>query len=198
MSSASKNILLFGAFGVIGQHLIEALIQSKWNFDRIGIFTSPGTVEQKAAAIESLRLKGVDVLVGEISNDGHVREAYQGFDTIISALGRNVIEKQIDLIRIAEATPNIKSFFPSEYGTDIEYWPKSAEEKVHQQKLKVRAYCREHVKRMGCTYLVTGPYPELFVGSFQERDAGTFDAQTKKAVLLGTGEGEISFTTMPE
>jgi hypothetical protein len=96
-------------------------------------------------------------------------------------------------------TPNIKRFFPSEYGTDIEYGSQSATEKPHQQKLKVRAYIREAVKRLEYTYLVTGPYAEGYIGKGRgDLSAGGFDVQARKAVLLGTGNEKISLTTMPE
>ena len=123
-----------------------------------------------------------------------------GYDTIVSALGRNVIQHQIDLIRLAEQTPNVKRFYPSEYGTDIEYGPQSPVEPPHQLKLKVRKYIKENVKRLEYTYLVTGPYAELYIGkaSGEQIKAGGFDVKNSKAVLLGTGDEKVSFTTMPE
>lgn len=53
-------------------------------------------------------------------------------------MGRDVILDQIRLIELAEKSANIKRFFPSEYGTDIEYGPNSEHERPHQAKLKVR------------------------------------------------------------
>jgi hypothetical protein len=119
----------------------------------------------------------------------------------VSALGRGAIELQIPLIKIAEETDNIKRFYPSEYGTDIEYFPdKSPYEKPHQQKLKVRAYIKENVKRLEYTYLVTGPYADLYLkkSSQAAEKSGSFDFKQKKAVLLGDGNGQISLTTMRE
>jgi hypothetical protein len=117
----------------------------------------------------------------------------------VSAVGRNVIAHQIDLIRLAEQTENIKRFFPSEYGTDIVYGPKSANEKPHQLKLKVRAYLQDHVKRLEYTYLVTGPYADGYIGKgLGDPRAGSFDVKAKKAYLLGTGKEKVAMTTRPE
>lgn len=114
-------------------------------------------------------------------------------------MGRNVIAEQINLIRLAEASPSIKRFFPSEYGTDIKYSPQSANEKPHQQKLKVRAYLEsDAIKRLEYTYLVTGPYADLYIQKSADDQAGTFDVQAKKATLLGDGNDKISLTTMAE
>lgn len=121
-----------------------------------------------------------------------------GFDTVVSAVGRNVIAEQINLIKLAEATPSISRFFPSEYGTDIEYYPESANEKPHQLKLKVRAYIKENVKRLQYTYLVTGPYSDMFITKAKNAEYGTFDVKYKSATLLGTGNENISFTTQEE
>ena len=55
------------------------------------------------------------------------------------------------------------------------------------------------MKRLEYTYLVTGPYSDLYFGPFKVRpDMGSFDVKEKKAVLLGDGEGPVSFTAMIE
>ncbi|KAK1063975.1 hypothetical protein LTR74_009042 [Friedmanniomyces endolithicus] len=89
---------------------------------------------------------------------------------------------------------------PKPRGTDIEYSPASANEKPHQLKLKVRAYIREHVKRVQCTYVVTGPYAEMALTRMPPaiEAAGSFDVHGKKAVLLGSGNESVSYTTMPD
>lgn len=90
---------------------------------------------------------------------------------------------------------------PSEYGTDIEYWESSANEKPHQLKLKVRALFKE-VKNVDYTYVVTGPYGDADGGLYlsgrkpEDEAAGCYDAKRKRAVLAGDGNGKISLSTM--
>ena len=97
--------------------------------------------------------------------------------------------------------PDVKRFFPSEYGTDIGYDSSSVNEKPHQQKLKVRAALKD-VKDLEYTYVVTGPYGDadshLFLSAAppEAEKAGSFDVKRKRAVLLGDGNGKISLTTM--
>ncbi len=119
-----------------------------------------------------------------------------GVDTVVSCVGRGAIETQISLIKWASET-SVTRFFPSEYGTDIEYGPSSAKEKPHQLKLKVRAFMKT-VQNLEYTYLVTGPYSDLFFGKAMKPEAGTFDVKAKKATLLGDGKGKVSFTAMAE
>lgn len=106
----------------------------------------------------------------------------------------------MNLIQWAEESSfNIKRFFPSEYGTDVEYNSLSASEKPHQAKLRVRKYIKSHIKRLEYTYLVTGPYADLYLGKFsQNTKVGSFDVVEKKATLLGSGDEPISLTTMNE
>jgi len=199
MATSPKNILVFGATGTIGQYLVEALISSKESFGRLGVFTSPTTLQNKSDYINFLKSHNVSIIAGDINSDSDVLAAYKDYDTVVSAVGRNVIAHQIDLIRLAEQTPNIKRFFPSEYGTDIEYDASSASEKPHQLKLKVRHYFKEHVKRLEHTYLVTGPYADGYIGKgWADKRGGSFDVKEKKAVLVGTGEEKVALTTMTD
>jgi hypothetical protein len=92
----------------------------------------------------------------------------------------------------------VKRFFPSEYGTDIEYGPQSINEIPHQQKLKVRAALKE-ISGLDYTYVVTGPFAYGYLGASKgSPEIGSFDVAAKTAVLLGDGNGEISLTTEPE
>jgi hypothetical protein len=64
-------------------------------------------------------------------------------------------------------------------------------------KLKVRAYAKS-ARDLEFTYLVTGPYSDLYFGKLGKEEIGMFDVKAKKAVLLGDGKGKVSFTTMAE
>lgn len=113
-----------------------------------------------------------------------------------------MIEHQAELIRLANESPTVQRFFPSEYGTDIEYGPASVNEKPHQKKLKVREAIRS-CDNLDHTYVVTGPYADgepglYFSANSIAKEAGSFDVQNKEAVLLGDGNLKISFTTMHE
>lgn len=102
---------------------------------------------------------------------------------------------------MADKHPDVKRFFPSEYGTDIEHGPASASEKPHQQKLKVRAELRK-LQNLEYTFIVTGPYANADFGLYfgatpvDKEATGTFDVKRKRAVILGTGDDKVSFTTM--
>lgn len=201
MAWVTKNILIFGATGLIGHHITNAILENKAKFGRIVVFTSPNTFWTKSEEIESLKSQGVEIIAGDLTSAGDINEALNDIDTVVSCVGRPVIHTQLLLVKLLERHPDVKRFFPSEYGTDIEYAPSSATEKPHQQKLRVRAALKD-VKDLEYTYVVTGPYGDadngLFLGAQPPADEarGTFDVQRKRAVLLGDGNGKISLTTM--
>ncbi|KAF2129752.1 NAD(P)-binding protein [Dothidotthia symphoricarpi CBS 119687] len=191
-----RKVLVFGATGVIGKYILGELYNARSSFEKIGLFTSAATAKNKSEELSSWKEKGVNVIIGDVDSEDNVNMAYNDYDTIISALGRNAILAQIPLLRLASASPTIHSFFPSEYGTDIEYAPTSATEKPHQLKLEVRRFVRENIQDLKVTYLVTGPYSDLYFGTSPDARVGTFDVQGKRATLLGTGQEKVSFTTM--
>lgn len=197
MAGRKENLLMFGSTGLIGIYILEAIIEKKDAFGRIAIITSPGTANSKAELLEGLKRKGVQVIVGDVTKEEDVLKAYEGIDIVVSAVGRNVLGEQVKWIQLADKSPSIKRFFPSEYGTDIEYFPHSVNEKPHQLKLKVRAALRE-CKNLEYTYVVTGPYAEGYLNAMHEsiEAVGTFVVKQNRAVVIGDGKWKVSLTTM--
>jgi uncharacterized protein YbjT (DUF2867 family) len=198
---ASKNILIIGGTGLIGEHISNAIVASRQHFSRIALFTSANTLFTKSSFVDGLKAQNVEIIVGDIKLADDVREAFTGFDTVISCVGRQVISAQLELIRIADKHPDVKRFFPSEYGTDVEHNAASAAELPHQAKLKVRAALAAS-QSLEYTYIVTGPYANADRGLYlsaapQETEAsGSFDVKRKRAVLLGDPDAKINLTTM--
>ncbi|KAE9369092.1 NAD(P)-binding protein [Stipitochalara longipes BDJ] len=200
MAPKKENLLLIGATGYIGSYILEEIIKAKESFGKIAIFTSPKTAETKAEKLEKLKSQGVEVIIGDTGNEGELLKAFEGIDTVISAAGRPIIAQQIDWINAAIKAPSVKRFFPSEYGTDVEYDESSKGEVPHQQKLKVRAALRQQEKEgkgLEYTLVVTGPFAYGFLAA-GKAGLGGFDVKEKKAVVLGDGKGRVSLTTDPD
>lgn len=114
----SKKVLVFGATGVIGQHIIQQLYDAQSSFPKIGIFTSSTSARTKSQELNDWKAKDVEVIIGDINSEKDIMEAYEGkrlcqaftaggdnsslgYDTVISALGRNAILLQIALLKLA-------------------------------------------------------------------------------------------------
>ena len=102
MAHETEKILIFGATGLIGRHIRDAIVENATAFGRIGIFTSPHTVQTKSKELDALKSKGIEVIAGDITSADNVNDAYSGFDTIVSCIGRPVIHLQLLLVRLAE------------------------------------------------------------------------------------------------
>lgn len=199
--ATSTNILIIGGTGLIGEHISNAIVASRQHFNRIALFTSANTIFTKSAFVDGLKSQNVEIIVGDIKLADDVREAFTGFDTVISCVGRQVISAQLELVKLADKHPDVKRFFPSEYGTDVEHNANSGGELPHQAKLKVRAALAES-KTLEYTYIVTGPYANadrglyLSAASPETEASGCFDVKRKRAVLLGDPDAKINLTTM--
>ena len=78
MAAAPKNILIFGATGVIGIYITQALLNAKASFSRIATFTSSNTAESKKHIIQSLEKQGLEVIIGDICKEEDIINAYKG------------------------------------------------------------------------------------------------------------------------
>ncbi|KAI1207153.1 NAD(P)-binding protein [Annulohypoxylon truncatum] len=197
-----SKILIIGATGGIGKYITNAIVSAEPRIGRqISIFTSQATATSPAKQdlLFSWKSKGASIITGDLNNSDDIKKAYSGVDTVISCLGRNVLASQIELLKLAEESNDVQWFFPSEYGTDIEYDASSKDEKPHQTKLRVREFIREHVKRVKCTYVVTGPYLDMYLTLIPTgEDAGGYDVKSKRAVIVGSGDEKVGLTTMPD
>ncbi|OTB00965.1 hypothetical protein M426DRAFT_323854 [Hypoxylon sp. CI-4A] len=197
-----SKLLIIGATGTIGKYITNAIVTAEPRIaPQISIFTSQATTADsgKQSLLSSWKSKGLSVITGDLTNANDVRRAYEGIDTVVSCLGRNTLANQIELLKLAEESKDVQWFFPSEYGTDIEYDASSKDEKPHQNKLRVREFIRDNVKRVKCTYVVTGPYTEMYfrLPSGAE-EAGGYDIKSKRAVVIGSGDDKVGFTSMPD
>ncbi|KAK0629445.1 hypothetical protein B0T17DRAFT_589224 [Bombardia bombarda] len=193
-----SKILIFGGTGTIGSYITASLLRAKPAFPQLVLFTSPNTAKTKAAQLAKWKSEGLDIIVGDLTSEPEVKAAYKGVDTVISAVGRGGLQHQIALLRLAEESDSVKWFLPSEFGTDIEHnTDKSPSEKPHQLKLKVRKYIRESLHKVKVTYVVTGPYFDMWLSPYPGvEQAGGYDIGKKEAYIVDDGEGKIGFCTM--
>ncbi|KAK0653091.1 hypothetical protein B0T16DRAFT_321068 [Cercophora newfieldiana] len=191
-----SKILIFGGTGTIGKYITASVLRAHPPF-HVTLFTSPTTAATKTPLLDHWKSQGLSVITGDVTSPTDVSAAYRGIDTVISAVGRGALQVQIELLRLAEASDSVQWFLPSEYGTDIEHNAKSPNEKPHQLKLKVRKFVREEIRRLKVTYVVTGPYFDMWVNAHPgvER-AGGFIPDKKEAYVIEDGEGKVGFCTM--
>ncbi|KAL7941399.1 NAD(P)-binding protein [Trichoderma barbatum] len=194
-----SHILVLGSTGNVGKSIMDAVVSARPAFDKLSIFTSEKTAASKPDLINGWKSAGVSIILGDIMNSQDIETTYRGVDTIISCLGRDALETQKELIRLAEASPTVSWFFPSEFGTDPEHNEQSSQEKPHQTKLAVRKFIRENTKRLDVTYLIVGPYFDMWINREKWSDGlGGVDVIGREAILTGDGDTKIGFTTLKD
>ena len=73
-----KNVLVFGATGLIGREIFKKLIEARSLLERLVIFTSPNTEREKSEELSAYKAKGVEIVVGDIRKENDVLRAYEG------------------------------------------------------------------------------------------------------------------------
>jgi uncharacterized protein YbjT (DUF2867 family) len=85
MSFKPSNVLLFGATGQIGSFILDAILSARDKFERVAIFTSQNTVDTKGDLLTQLKKSGVEIIVGDISDEAAVGKAYEGMTLFFSS-----------------------------------------------------------------------------------------------------------------
>ena len=78
-SYVPKNILVFGATGAIGRYVVNALLENKGSFGKIAAFTYAQSLQSKADLFEKAKVRGVEIITGDLTNEAEVAEAYKGW-----------------------------------------------------------------------------------------------------------------------
>ena len=73
-----KNILVFGATGLIGKYILQEIYNARSSFEKIGFFTSESTAKNKSNEVKGWKEKGVEVIVGDVNSEQDVAKAYEG------------------------------------------------------------------------------------------------------------------------
>lgn len=110
MSTQLKNILLIGAGGKLGPHILSALSQEP-SFNL--------TILSRAS---SASVFPPNIKIQRISDtypESELLEAFKGQDAVVSAIATSSAEIQKKFIDIA-AKVGVKRFIPSEFGSDVE------------------------------------------------------------------------------
>lgn len=196
------NVLIIGGTGAIGAYITSSLLSaaSPKPYTTLSLFTRPGwdsdPSSNKAKLIQHWQSQGLKVVTGNVESldqAGFTQVFEEGkFDTVISCLGRATLKYQPKIIDAAEHSQSVQWFLPSEYGTDVAYNEKSASEPTHVGKLALRKHIREKIERLKVTYVVTGPYFDMWLYPIPGYEqAGGFVPSEKKAYVIDDGEGKV-------
>ncbi len=108
-----KNVLVVGATGNLGPHIVKALVKNSYRVSALMRSTSIADISKT----QPLTDQGVQLLEGSFEDHDSLRRACRNKDVVISCVGGDQILNQIYLARAAKDA-DVERFVPSEFGID--------------------------------------------------------------------------------
>ncbi|KAG2596248.1 hypothetical protein PVAP13_5KG149000 [Panicum virgatum] len=144
----------------------------------------------KAALLKSFQDAGVTLLKGDLYDQASLVSAVKAADVVISTLGSLQLADQTRLIDAIKEAGNVKRFFPSEFGLDVDH---TGIVEPGKSVLSAKVAIRRAVEAAGIpyTYVVAG-----FFAGYALPGIGQALAQgppADKAVVLGDGNAKAVY-----
>lgn len=117
MAGKSK-ILFIGGTGYIGKFIVEA--SAKAGHNTFVLVTESTSNPTKAKLIDTFKSFGVTFLHGDLYNHVSLVNAIKQVDVVISIVGHDLLADQVNIIAAIKEAGNVKRFFPSEFGNDVD------------------------------------------------------------------------------
>ncbi|KAJ1415338.1 NmrA-like domain [Sesbania bispinosa] len=200
--AAENKILILGATGAIGRHIVWASVKAgnptyalvrktEGNVNKPKLITAanPDTKEQ---LLESFKSSGVILLDGDMNDHESLLKAIKQVDVVICAAGRLLIDDQVKIIAAIKEAGNIKRFFPSEFGLDVDRHDAVEPVRgVFEDKAKIRRAIE--AEGIPYTYLCCHAFTGYFLRNLAQLDATV--PPRDKVVILGDGNVKGAYVT---
>jgi len=129
MAHKSK-ILIIGGTGYIGKFIVEASAKSGHpTFALVRESTVSDPVKGKL--VEKFKGLGVTLLHGDLYDHESLVKAFKQVDVVISTVGHLQLADQVKIIAAIKEAGNIKRFFPSEFGNDVDRVMLLSQQRLH-------------------------------------------------------------------
>ncbi|KAD6454192.1 hypothetical protein E3N88_08898 [Mikania micrantha] len=114
-----SKILIIGGTGYIGKIIAEAGSNAghpTYVLVRESTLCDPF----KSSLIDSLKKLGVTFIIGDLYDQESLVKAIKQVDVVFSTVGSEQLGDQVKIIAAIKQAGNIKKFYPSEYGNDVD------------------------------------------------------------------------------
>ncbi|XP_061353249.1 phenylcoumaran benzylic ether reductase POP1-like [Gastrolobium bilobum] len=189
MAAADSKILIIGGTGHIGKFIVEASVKAG-HPTYLLVRESPISNPVKATMIEKFKSLGVNLVLGDINDHESLVKAIKQVDVVISAVSYMHLPVQFKIISAIKEAGNVKRFFPSEFGNDVD--------RAHRVDkatniFYTKAQIRRTIEAEGIPY--TYVVANFFMGHFLPNwsDLRTIVAPLDVAIVLGDGNPKAVF-----
>ncbi|KAI9118282.1 hypothetical protein K1719_010614 [Acacia pycnantha] len=188
MAEKSK-ILIIGGTGYIGKYIVEASAKAGHpTFALVRETTVSDPVKGKL--IDNFRNLGVNLVHGDLYDHESLVKAIKLVDVVISTVGHMQLADQVKLISAIKEAGNVKRFFPSEFGNDVD--------RVHavepaKSAFAIKAQIRRAVEAEGIpyTYVSSNCFAGYFLPTLVQ--PGATAPPRDKVIILGDGNPKAVF-----
>ncbi|KAK7367370.1 hypothetical protein VNO80_09382 [Phaseolus coccineus] len=181
--AGKDRILVLGPTGAIGRHIVWASVKAG-NPTYVLVRDTPPTVnkprlvtaanpETREELLQNFQNSGVFLIQGDMNDHQSLVSAIKQVDVVICSFGRLLIEDQVKIIAAIKEAGNVKRFFPSEFGLDVDR--QDAVEpvrEVFEEKAKIRRIIE--AEGVPYTYLCCHAFTGAYV---TEADVGTYTVE---------------------
>jgi uncharacterized protein YbjT (DUF2867 family) len=188
-SDTKSKILVIGATGYIGRHIVAA--SARLGHPTLALVRDTAPSEPaKAELLKTFQDSGVTLLKGDLYDHGSLVSAVKAADVVISTVGAMQIADQTKIIAAIKEAGNVKRFFPSEFGLDVDRT--GAVEPV-KSIFALKAGIRRAIEADGI------PYTYVVANYFSGYSLPTIGQvlspapPTDNVVILGDGETKVVF-----
>ncbi|CAL9772190.1 unnamed protein product [Musa acuminata subsp. burmannicoides] len=120
MADVKSKILIIGGTGYIGKFMVTASVRSGHPTFAL-IRDSTPSDPAKAKLLEDFKASGVTLLRGDLYDHESLVKAIKQVDVVISTVGFMQTADQSKILDAIKEAGNIKRFFPSEFGNDVDH-----------------------------------------------------------------------------
>lgn len=189
MASKSK-ILFIGGTGYIGKFIVEASAKAgheSFALVRESTLSNPA----KAETVNKFKSLGVKIVHGDLYDHNSLVKAIKLVDVVISTVGHGQLPDQVKIIAAIKEAGNVKRFFPSEFGNDVD---RTHAVDPAKTAFETKAKIRRAIEAEGIphTYVASNFFAGYFLPTLAQ--AGATAPPRDKVVILGDGNPQAIFT----
>ncbi|XP_010526610.1 PREDICTED: isoflavone reductase homolog [Tarenaya hassleriana] len=187
--AGKSRILFIGGTGYIGKHIVEASARAGHQtlvLVRDSTLSSPS----RSTIIDNFKNLGVQFLLGDLFDHENLVNAIKQADVVISTVGHSLLGHQDKIISAIKEAGNVKRFFPSEFGNDVD---RVQVVEPAKSSYTTKARIRRTIEAEGIpyTYVSCNFFADYFLPTLAQ--PGATSAPRDKVFVMGDGNQKAVF-----
>ncbi|XP_076945996.1 eugenol synthase 1-like [Bidens hawaiensis] len=188
MADKSK-ILIIGGTGYIGKFIVEASAKAG-HPTYLLVRESTLSDASKSDLIDSFKQSGVILVTGDLYDHESLVKAIKQVDVVISTVGHVQLGDQGKIIAAIKEAGNVKKFYPSEFGNDVD---RTNAVEPAKTAFAIKAQIRRAIEAENIphTYVSSNCFAGYFLPTLAQ--ANVTAPPRDKVVILGDGNVKVVF-----